>query len=332
MPRKTTAGSSGGMRGQNMGFAYVDFDTTESRDKAVKLSESPLHGRKLLIKDGNDYRGRPTAAQKAAEEEDPTSSKPNMTKTAQKLLKSQKHPPCPTLFMGNLGFETTKETITEMLEGHHKTAHAPAKGVNDDEQETKGEQETKKEDMLELGLRKVRLGTFEDSGMCKGWAFLDFHTTAQAQAVLINSRNHHLNGRKLVLEFASADALRRGGHPSAFPSHSKEQEATHGTSKRIGAGKSPGYKKGKREQGHAGDESHVVEEDVPSAFPSASEETEQPAKRQKIARERPAADMTRGGKDRPVRRLKPGAALALAKQNVAKTGAIVASQGKKITF
>jgi RNA recognition motif-containing protein len=43
------------------------------------------------------------------------------------------------------------------------------------------------------------------------WAFVDFHTIPQATAALLDHRNHSLNGRKLVVEYASADAVRRGG-------------------------------------------------------------------------------------------------------------------------
>jgi len=33
-------------------FAYVDFETPEAKKVAITLSEQPLLGRKLLIKDG----------------------------------------------------------------------------------------------------------------------------------------------------------------------------------------------------------------------------------------------------------------------------------------
>ena len=72
------------------------------------------------------------------------------TKTAQKILRMQKQPPGPTLFFDNLGFETTQESIRELLESHR--AKDPAGGADTD---TKW-------------IRKIRLGTFEDSGKCKG--------------------------------------------------------------------------------------------------------------------------------------------------------------------
>ena len=59
----------------------------------------------------------------------------------------QKQPPGPTLFLGNLGFETTEDTIRELLESHR------AKDVPADDK----------------WIRKIRLGTFEDSGKCKGY-------------------------------------------------------------------------------------------------------------------------------------------------------------------
>jgi RNA recognition motif-containing protein len=40
---------------------------------------------------------------------------------------------------------------------------------------------------------------------------LDFVSPEDATAALVNPRNYQLNGRKLVLEYASPDAVRRGG-------------------------------------------------------------------------------------------------------------------------
>lgn len=43
------------------------------------------------------------------------------------------------------------------------------------------------------------------------WAFVDFHEISQATLSLIDLRNHRLNGRELKVEYASAEAVRRGG-------------------------------------------------------------------------------------------------------------------------
>jgi hypothetical protein len=79
------------------------------------------------------------------------------TKFAQKVLSSQKQPPAPTLFLGNLGFETTVDSIRHLLEAHRvkeKTNAASESADNDGANDP--------------WIRKIRMGTFEDSGLCKG--------------------------------------------------------------------------------------------------------------------------------------------------------------------
>ncbi|KAG8686944.1 hypothetical protein FRC09_013834 [Ceratobasidium sp. 395] len=52
MPKKQAPGNGRGMRGENRGFAYVDFSTPEAQILAITLSEKNLEGRRLLIKNG----------------------------------------------------------------------------------------------------------------------------------------------------------------------------------------------------------------------------------------------------------------------------------------
>ncbi len=102
---------------------------------------------------GDDFTGRPAvAAVEGADDNKPTAPKTH-SKTAQKILREQKQPPAPTLFLGNLGFETTEDSIRQLFEAHR---HPKKK---------EGDEESK-----EVWLRKVRMGTFEDSGACKGYA------------------------------------------------------------------------------------------------------------------------------------------------------------------
>ncbi|KAI0723150.1 hypothetical protein C8Q76DRAFT_386374 [Earliella scabrosa] len=312
MPTKmATGGPEGkGARKENRGFAYVDFATPDAKTIAITLSENPLDGRRLLIKDGDDFNGRPTPTAAAGEEGTETSAVSNLTghtKTAQKILRMQKQPPGPTLFFGNLGFETTQESIRELLESHR--AKDPAGGADAD---TKW-------------IRKIRLGTFEDSGKCKGWAFVDFTTAEHATAALTNPRNHHLNGRKLVVEYASPDAVRRGGYGPPRTDKSKDQQARSG----------PGAKRDRRSQSQANGAAGRDEEDG-GGEEDAAEEGERPAKRWRSEAQAGGAERgQRGraskgdsaGRSRP--RSKPGAALAMAKREVV---SIVPSQGKKIVF
>ncbi|MBW0488290.1 hypothetical protein O181_028005 [Austropuccinia psidii MF-1] len=191
----------------NKGFAYVDFETESACEDAIKKSELHLGGRKLLIKRSSDFSGRPTPS--GAQNSDPQSASvgESISKTARRVLDRQKQAPAPCLFLGNLAFETTVESIINAFEAHHRASlkwkPKSAKAAN---------ASTSKQSTSEgAGIRKVRMGTFEDSAECKGFAFVDFFNVQQATEALLNIKNHTLNGRKLVVEYASPDAVRRGG-------------------------------------------------------------------------------------------------------------------------
>jgi RNA recognition motif-containing protein len=104
-------------------FAYVFFASQEQATKAVEKSEQKLEGRSLLIKDSENFERK--------------DGLPAVTDAERKVIKKQKNPPCPTLFIGNLSFQTKEEHIREAFEW-----------AGD--------------------IRKVRMATFEDSGKCKG--------------------------------------------------------------------------------------------------------------------------------------------------------------------
>lgn len=108
------------------------------------------------------------------------------------ILKKQIHPESATLFVGNLPFDATEEALRDMIEDHAAELPAPAVSTpataedvateNDGEvaAEADGDQaegEASAEKKVESvnprggkksGLRKVRLGAFEDTGRCKG--------------------------------------------------------------------------------------------------------------------------------------------------------------------
>jgi hypothetical protein len=89
------------------------------------------------------------------------------SKFAQKVLSAQKQPPAPTLFLGNLGFETTVESIRGLLEAHHR-----AKEKKKSETVSLSESAHNDDDVdgaKDPWIRKIRMGTFEDSGLCKGY-------------------------------------------------------------------------------------------------------------------------------------------------------------------
>jgi len=160
-------------------------------------------------------------------------------------------------------------------------------------------------DADDAGIRQIRMGTFEDSGKCKGWAFIDFYTIPQATAALLNGRNHTLQNRTLVVEYAGADAIRRGGNRSA---------ATKRDHNPIPARELPSFSQKMEEQ-------YVVE-----SVPAQEVELEPTKAPRRDRGDRQAGKGARGG---PTRKLKPGDALAKAPR--ARMG-VVKSEGKKIVF
>jgi hypothetical protein len=120
---------------------------------------------------GNDFAGRPITTPPAGTQEDakgPSAGKSvsGLTKTQQKILRVQKQPPAQTLFLGNLGFDTTVDSIRELFEAHRHSSQKARKGVKaNDAEASAGEDNNVTKDVW---LRKIRMGTFEDSGACKG--------------------------------------------------------------------------------------------------------------------------------------------------------------------
>lgn len=100
---------------------------------------------------GNDFTGRP---EKDGDSRAALNPLTGLTKTARKILSQQKNAPCQTLFLGNLSFETTEDEIAALFGRTHPKQKALS--------QTENSEDDKKKSI------KVRMGTFEDSGKCKG--------------------------------------------------------------------------------------------------------------------------------------------------------------------
>ncbi|KAF8272038.1 hypothetical protein EI94DRAFT_1796451 [Lactarius quietus] len=298
-PGKAVPGESS--RRENKGFAYVDFATSEAKQAAIVMTESPLDGRRLLIKDGDNFEGRPQIT--GIPGDGAGTQGKNLSSFARKILSTQKQPPAPTLFFGNLGFNTTVASIRGLLEAHH----AQPKGAP----EPMGE-DVSVEASQDPWIRKIRMGTFEDSGLCKGFAFVDFTSVEHATAALLHPKNHRLDGRKLVVEYASADAVRRGGGAGSRPNKVSSCVATAGKARRE-----------RREPvvGNRGEKKDHLETNASTTGARDDEKSMDSSQRSGASKK--SDNRTR--KARPA----PGAALALARRERV---AIVASQGRKITF
>jgi RNA recognition motif-containing protein len=251
-----------------------------------------------------------------------------MSKTSKKILSTQKNPPAQTLFIGNLGFETVEDDIRQLFLAHRDKGKQKAKATEGEETaenlpstDPSGESKAPVEDIF---LRKVRMGTFEDSGKCKGFAFVDFTSKENATSALINPQNHRLNGRDLLVEYASADAVRRGGGPRSQevgdghrgykPSKRPKPFIRKGPGTAFAAAQNAERKKQEREEARAARSAPTNSESEPQDNAGDNVgEAKEPRRDWKSSRARS----------------KPGAALALAKRESA---AIIPAQGKKIVF
>ncbi|CAK9438934.1 uncharacterized protein LODBEIA_P31580 [Lodderomyces beijingensis] len=91
---------------------------------------------------------------------------------------SSKLPPSRILFVGNLSFDTTQDNLEE----HFRHC---------------GE------------IAKIRMATFQDTGKCKGFAFVDFKNEAGAVAAMESKLTKMMLNRKLRLEFGEDRSKRR---------------------------------------------------------------------------------------------------------------------------
>ncbi|KAJ5114632.1 hypothetical protein NUU61_000391 [Penicillium alfredii] len=127
-------------RPQNKGFAYVDFSTQAALQEALGLSEHLLTGRRVLIKNAKSFEGRPEKSRDHGGNAAGSAAKPG-------------HAPSRRIFVGNLGFDVSKEAMEE---------HFGQCGT----------------------LANVHMATFQDTGKCKGYAWVEFEDLAAAEAAV----------------------------------------------------------------------------------------------------------------------------------------------------
>ncbi|KAK4229630.1 hypothetical protein QBC38DRAFT_471807, partial [Podospora fimiseda] len=129
---------------ENRGFAYVDFATFEANVAAIALSETEWNGRKLLIKDAKSFDGRP----KKEEEPAPVDNTGNGTGTS--AGRNTSASTSTKIFVGNLSFSVTEDDLRE-----HFSKCGP--------------------------IRWIKVATFEDTGKCKGYGWVNFEQSEAAQ-------------------------------------------------------------------------------------------------------------------------------------------------------
>lgn len=123
---------------ENKGYAYVDFSTYETTIAAIALSETEWHRRKLLIKDAKSYEGRPAKPKPEGDANNAGAGAAAADAVAEQPKSTNRK-----IFVGNLGFQTTEDDLHELFG-------------------TCGE------------IEWLKVAQFEDSGKCKGYAWVKF--------------------------------------------------------------------------------------------------------------------------------------------------------------
>ncbi|KAI8326122.1 hypothetical protein GQ54DRAFT_268528, partial [Martensiomyces pterosporus] len=152
--------------GKISGFAYVDFDSESPMNLALAYSEQKIGGRAVLIKNANDFTKTGMPSRSAGRDK--------------KAPKRSKNDPSPTLFVGNLGFNTTKAALKAIFRPFGDIAG-------------------------------VRIATFEDNPeKCKGFAYIDFVYTDDATRAMASPDTKNIGGRRTRIEYAGELATRKG--------------------------------------------------------------------------------------------------------------------------
>jgi RNA recognition motif-containing protein len=268
---------------KNRGFAYVDFAHATAQRVALRLSETLLLGRRVLIKDAVSFEGRPDPADK-----DSTVASKGMQK-----------PPSKRIFVGNLGFDVEKTD----LERHFAKC---------------GE------------VVDVHMATFEDSGKCKGFAWITFVSEEASTAAVRGWIEHNVDEDDAENEPDEEQAEDDGADPSRKTNQSSKKTKRHYVNKingrklRCEFAEDPSvrYRKrfGKGPKSSTGENGEQTEPDMNDSRAAPSDPSSSAHDRRRVLRK-----VTKGAQ----RGYKPSPTTMRLAQV---TGAIVQGTGQKVTF
>ncbi|KAK5158125.1 hypothetical protein LTR04_005290 [Oleoguttula sp. CCFEE 6159] len=294
----------------NKGFAYVDLTTQEVLDKVISVSETLMSGRRVLIKNAKSFEGRPEKKEDGASAGGGANGAAGVGE-----FKSAK-PPAKRIFVGNLGFDVEKDDLIE-----HFT---PCGEVVD-----------------------VHMATFEDTGKCKGFAWVTFDALEASEAAVKGWTMRPVEKDESESGADGEDVAEEEGTKDMTSKKKAKGNKTRkwfvnrlkGRSLRCEFAEDAAsrYKKrygkvgaaGKKQDGTAVD---VQEGDLAgsSAAPVDAEASRSMPRAKEGHRGRKNKDERREPRRVDARTIKPGAALANAQR--ATTGAIVESKGTRKTF
>lgn len=157
--------------GRSKGFGYVDFEDPAVAQKAHdEMKGYELDGRAINV-DFSQPREKTDAS--------PGGFKQRANDRGNKFG-DQLSPPSDTLFVANLSFDTTAESLRERLEQYGD-------------------------------ITRISLPTHQDSGQPKGFGYIGFGSVSEAQAALDANKGQMIDGRPVRFDFASARPDNGGG-------------------------------------------------------------------------------------------------------------------------
>lgn len=299
-------GAPGRNKAQNKGFAYIDFDTPETLATALKLTESLLGGRKVLIKSANNYEGRPDKSAAGAVNADGT---PNIA-APQKVGKR--------VFVGNLAFDNTKKDLEDHFEQAGEVANVFL-ATFEDSGKCKG-----------YGWVTFHKDEAANNAV-RGYIFKEENNDSESESESDDEEQDVVSDN---VSDADSDKVVTKTRPTKTTAAKKKQKKQkwfinrlNGRELRCEIAEDPTTRYNKRYKNKPKDDQEVAEgEVVDSQKPVQARVSDQSGGKSADKDQRQAQ---RRQKHIDARNVKPGAALANAPRN---SGAIVQSAGRKTTF
>lgn len=152
--------------GKSRGFGYVHFATSEAVEKA-------------LLMNGQDIDGRPVNIDRSTQQD-----KGQMREKRAKAFGDDASPPSSTLFVGNLSFGVTEDTVWSFFN--------------------------------EYGVKNVRLPTDRDTGRPKGFGYVEFEDIDGAKNAFAASNGAEIEGRAIRLDYSQPRDSSGGGGRGGF--------------------------------------------------------------------------------------------------------------------
>ncbi|KAF8239450.1 RNA-binding domain-containing protein [Tricholoma matsutake] len=147
--------------GKSRGFGYVHFATAEAVEKALQMNGQEIDGRAVNI-DRSQAQDRTQAREKRAQ-----------------AFNDETSPPSTTLFVGNLSFGVTEDTVWSFFN--------------------------------EWGVKSVRLPTDRETGRPKGFGYVEFEDIEGAKKAFEGAAGAEIEGRSIRLDFSQPRDSSGGG-------------------------------------------------------------------------------------------------------------------------